>query len=529
MRIIECLPLGCQRRPFTSERIAVLTGAAQTTTRPCKVFSRRLIGFTLKQLLAVVIPAVLSLSASLGLGATGKPNVLLIISDDLRDTLGCYGNTAIKTPNIDRLATQGVRFNHAYVQYSVCNPSRASFLTGLRSEQTKIINNMLMFRDTLPDIVTLPQLLKENGWYSAGYGKVYHLAGNDDAARKRWMDLPKSWDEADDFKATPAGKVIEGCNITGGVLPWCQWGMTAGEDDDQPDGQTAAHCIKVIEQQTAAGKPWIVAAGFHRPHDPFLSPKKYFDLYPKGSMQIYHDPPDASPLPPLAIEGGGFRKAFDAFTEQDRQEFQRAYYAGVSFTDAQVGRLMGTLDRLKLWDDTLVIFIGDNGYHHNERNWWNKHTLFECSCRVPMIIVPPKSKTGTVYQHLVEFVDLYPTVIDYCGLKAPHQLTGESLRARIENPATPGKPAAYTLVTRGGGQYGQAVRTEHWRFILWTDGNRELYDELNDPKEMHNLADSPEQGGNIADLGKLLAVVGPFEPFKKQSTGSAKNQNKSVN
>lgn len=458
----------------------------------------------------------------LALRAAEKLNVLMIVSDDLRDTLGCYGNKAIKTPNIDQLAARGTLFEHAYVQYPVCNPSRTSFLTGLRCEQTKVVDNTVFFRDVMPEIVTLPQFLRQNGWYSAGYGKIFHLGGD----VQRWMDMPKSWDVTEDYKATPAGKVTEGRNLTGGVLKWCQWGMTAGSDDDQPDGQTAAASIKAIEQQTAAGKPWMVGAGFHRPHDPFISPKKYFDLYPEGSLKIYHDPANISPLRPMSLGGGGFQKAFDAFTEKERQEFQRAYYAGVSFTDANVGRLMDTLDRLKLWDKTLVIFSGDNGYHHNERNWWNKNTLFERSCRVPLIVVAPGGKAGVVYKPLVEFVDLYPTVADYCGLRAPHALAGQSLRPRLENPALPGKPAAYTLVWRGGDQYGQAVRTERWRYIQWTDGTCELYDEANDREETYDLSQRPEHAATVASLKAMLSAVGPFEPLKNAPSTGAKRKSK---
>ncbi len=325
-----------------------------------------------------------TLFAATTLPAAEKFNVLLIISDDLRDTVGCYGNSAVKTPNLDRLAARGVRFDRAYAQYPVCNPSRTSFLTGLRCEQTKVVSNNTFFRTALPDIVTLPQFLRQQGWYAAGYGKIFHLRGPSPEQQALSQDLPRSWDEAAAFKATPAGRVLEGRNLTGGKLEWCHWGMTAGSDDDQPDGQTAAHAIGTIEKITAQGKPWMVAAGFHRPHDPFISPQKYFDLYPPGSLKLYHDPTNITALRPLSIQGGAFAQAFDAFTDTEREEFLRAYYAGVSFMDAQVGRLLDTLDRLKLWDRTLVIFCGDNGYHHNERNWWNKNTLFERSCRVPL-------------------------------------------------------------------------------------------------------------------------------------------------
>jgi iduronate 2-sulfatase len=452
--------------------------------------------------------------------AAEKLNVFLIISDDLRDTVHCYGNEVAKTPNVDRLAARGVRFDHAYVQYPVCNPSRTSFLTGMRCEQTHVVDNRTMFRTQLPDVVTLPQLLRQNGWHTTSYGKVFHVGEVIGEIRSGWMDVGKSWDEGQMFLPTASGHMIEGRNMTGGKLAWCNWGAMAGSDDDQPDGQTARHSIETIEKFTAGKKPWMVAAGFHRPHDPFLSPKKYFDLYPAGSMTIYHDPPDATPPRPLTMPGGAFAEAFDAFTETDRQEFQRAYYAGVSFMDAQVGRLIDALDRMKLWDNTLVIFVGDNGYHHNERNWWNKSTLFERSCRVPCIIVAPGAKHGEVCRSLIEFIDLYPTVADYCGVNARRKLAGQSLRPLLENPAGPGRQAAFTLVTRGGAKYGQAVRTARWRYIHWSDGNKELYDEANDPQEVHDLSDDPAKSDTIEELQGLLAQVGPYKPAESSKPRS---------
>lgn len=451
--------------------------------------------------------------------AAQKLNVLLIISDDLRDTVHCYGNDVVKTPNIDRLAGHGVRFEHAYVQYPVCNPSRTSFLTGMRCEQTHVVDNKTMFRTQLPNVVTLPQLLRQNGWHTTSFGKIFHVGEVIGEIRNGWMDIGKSWDEGQMFRPTAAGHELEGRNMTGGKLAWCRWGAMAGGDDDQPDGQTAAHSVDAIEKLSASGKPWMIAAGFHRPHDPFLSPKKYFDLYPVGSMTIFHDPPDATPLRPLSISGGAFADAFNAFGDNDRQEFQRAYYAGVSFMDAQVGRLLDTMDRLKLWDNTLVIFIGDHGYHHNERSWWSKATLFERVCRTPCIIAAPGAKQGEVCHSLVEFVDLYPTVADYCGVRAPHKLAGQSLRRLLQDPAGKGRPAAFTLVTRGAGNYGQAVRTDRWRYVKWSDGNQELYDEANDRQEMHDLSDDASKKDVIDELQGLLAQVGPFK-----STGSQKSR-----
>jgi uncharacterized sulfatase len=446
--------------------------------------------------------------------AATRLNVLLIISDDLRDTVGCYGHPVVKTPNLDRLAARGVRFHRAYAQYPVCNPSRTSLLTGLRCEETKVVANTTMFRTVLPDIVTLPQLLRQQGWHAASYGKIFHVGEAAGEVRAGWMDTGKSWDEAKMFQATPAGRKGEVRNLTGDQLKWCAVGVMAGTDDDQPDGQNALHAIGAIEQQTAAGKPWFIGAGFHRPHDPFLVPKKYFALYPPGVLKLYHDPADITPVPPLSMPGGAFKTAFDAFTDQDRRDFLQAYYAGVSFMDAQVGRLLDTLDRLKLWDHTVVIFAGDNGYHHNERKWWNKNTLFERSCRVPLIVAAPGAKAGKVCPGLVELVDLYPTVADYCGVKAPHKLTGQSLRPLLEDPTRKSKEAAFTLVTRGRGAYGQSVRTDGWRFTRWSDGTTELYDELNDPEEIRNLAADPNLASTRQKMQQHLDEIGPFQPVK---------------
>lgn len=461
--------------------------------------------------LTVLITALIVATLRSGMAAE-KLNVLLVVADDLRDTAGCYGNTQVHTPNIDRLAKRGVRFERAYVQYPVCNPSRTSFLTGLRCEQTHVVGNDTMFRSVMPDVVTLPQLLRQNGWHAASYGKIFHVGEVMGEIRDGWTDLGKSWDEAFMFQATEAGKISEaGRNLTGGKLGWCRWGAMAGNDDDQPDGQTAAQSVAAIEKLTQANKPWMVAAGFHRPHDPFLSPKKYFDLYPPGSLKLHHDPADMTPLKPLSIPGGAFEQAFKAFTDQERMEFLTAYYAGVSFTDAQVGRLMDTLDRLKLWEKTVVILIGDHGYHHNERGWWNKSTLFDRSCRAPFIVVAPDGKKGEACRSLIEFVDIYPTIADYCGVKAPHLLAGQTLRPLLTNPAAKGRDAAFTLVVRGR-HHGQSVRTDRWRYTQWSDGNSELYDEAKDPQEMQDVSGDLANAAVIAELQGKLTKVGPY-PF----------------
>jgi len=418
--------------------------------------------------------------------AETRPNILLIAVDDLRDTLGCYGNSAVKTRHIDRLAERGVRFERAYVQYPVCNASRTSFLTGLRPDQTGVTDNATLMRDKLPDVVTYPQLLKEQGWHSAAFGKIFHLGGGrNESLRAKWMDLPKSWHSAEAFRATVAGsRKLAGRNLTDDKLNWCHWGMMDGDDDDQPDGQIANAAIAKIE--SLGDQPWIIGAGFMKPHDPFVAPAKYFDLYPEGSLNLYRDPADQTPAPPWAVGFGGYGEAFGKFTDVERLEFLRAYYACTSFMDAQVGRVLDALDRLKLWDNTVVIFLGDHGYHLGEREWWNKNTLFDRSCRAPLIIAGPGVKPGTA-RGLVEFVDLYPTIAELCGVTAPAGLAGQSLRPILADPSRPGKAAALTIVTRGPQQRGDSIRTDRWRYTEWTDGQRELYDHATDPQETRNV------------------------------------------
>ena len=438
-----------------------------------------------------------------------KPNVLLIISDDLRDTVGCYGHPLAKTPNIDRLAARGVRFDRAFAQYPVCNPSRTSLLTGLRCEQTGVVGNTTFFRDALPDIVTLPQLLRQGGWTTHSFGKIYHTANTGEGQRTDWLDAGKSWDKAEASAPTAESREGDVRNLTGGKLPWCEVGAMDGPEENQPDAQTAAAAIRSLEELSASGKPWMVAAGFHRPHDPFHSPRKYFDLYPKDSLTLYRDPEDMTAAPPLAI-ASPWKKNFDEFSDDDRRSFMQAYLAGVSFMDAQVGRLLDALARLKLADNTIIIFLGDHGYHLGERGWWNKSTLFDRACRAPLLIAAPGIRGGQVCRSPVEFVDIYPTVAELCGQKPPHALAGKSLRPVLEDATREHKEAAFTLVTRGPKNFGQSVRTARWRYTRWSDGTMELYDHDADPQETHDVSTAPENTATIAELKTRLATLPPW-------------------
>jgi uncharacterized sulfatase len=259
----------------------------------------------------------------------------------------------------------------------------------------------------------------------------------------------------------------------------------------------------IAQIEALDGKPWVIGAGFSKPHDPFVAPKKYFDLYPEGSLTLHRAPGDRTPAPPLAVGFGELGAAFAKFSDRERHEFLRAYYACTSYMDAQVGRVLDTLDRLQLWDNTVVILLGDHGYHLGEREWWNKNTLFERSCRAPFLIAAPGIKPG-VARGLVEFVDLYPTVADLCGLTPPPDLAGRSLRPLLRDPAAPGKPAAFTLVTRGNAR-GDSMRTDRWRLTRWSDGTAELYDHTTDPEEDHNVA--PNHPEIVSDLGRQLPAA----------------------
>jgi iduronate 2-sulfatase len=433
------------------------------------------------------------------------PNVLFITVDDWRNEAGCYGVPEIHTPQIDRLAAHGMRFDRAYCQFSVCNPTRTSLLTGLRPDTTGILDNTVHFRKRLPEVVTLPQLFRQNGWYTASYGKTFHVFGGAASSQDVvGVSGGRSFDQAEVFRATARGRQGEGRNLTGGRVPWCSWQAAEGDDEDQPDGQNARAAIRFLEQKRR--QPFFLALGFHKPHDPFIAPKKYFDLYPPESIKLPQDPADRAPDVPLAISSG-WQAEFDKFTDRERREFKRAYYAGTSFMDAQLGKVLDALDRLGLWDRTIIVMLGDHGYHLGERGWWNKNTLFELSARAPLVVRAPGMKAaGRPCKRLVEFVDVYPTVAELAGLTPPGNLEGRSFVPLLADPDRPWKPAAYTQVARGRGAQGRSVRTERWRYTEWDNGRQgsELYDEQHDPGEWRNLARDPAYAAVVGKLSGLL-------------------------
>lgn len=423
-------------------------------------------------------------------------NVLFIMVDDLNNTLGTYGHPMVKTPNIDKLASSGVQYNNAYCNFAVCGPSRGSLLTGLRPETIKILDNKTPLQPLLGDKLTLPNLFKQNGFHTMGLGKIFH-------GRRADHGDAKAWDEYYNFKATKIGKQGEKRNMTNDVLKWCWWMAAEGDDKDQEDGQIAEKAAELIKQKR--DKPFFLAVGFKKPHDPFIAPKKYFDMYPLEDC----NPPEIPEgwTAPYSHTLPGETKTFDKFTDRERREFLRSYYACTSFMDAQVGKVIDALKESGQLDNTLIVFFGDHGYHLGEHNWWNKVTIFEKGTNAPFIIAGNAvGKKGLKSDSMFEFVDIYPTLAELMNLKnVPDYLEGESFAASVNDPEKEFR-SEVRAVSRRGNMLGRMVKNKDWRYIEWDYGKkgRELYDQHNDPVEYNNLAENKKYEHVIEEMKALL-------------------------
>ncbi len=434
-------------------------------------------------------------------------NVLLIMSDDLNCRLGCYGDPLVKSPNIDRLAARGVRFDRAYCQYPLCNPSRASMLTGLRPDRTGVRENQTHFRKNFSDVVTLPELFRKHGYFTARVGKIFHY-GVPTQIGTSGLDDPQSWNQVINPRGRDKDEEAKIFSLLpgkfGGTLSWM---AAEGSDAEQTDGIGAGQMIRLLEQHRE--KPFFLAMGFYRPHTPYVAPKKYFDMYPLEKIplpQVPADDWDDIPRPALN-DLPEQRNLSDALKRQAIQ----AYFASITLMDAQVGRVLDALDRLSLTDKTVVVFVSDQGYHLGEHRLWQKMSLFEGVARSPLVFAAPGMKgNGRPTRALVELIDVYPTLADLCGLPAPTHLAGRSLRPQLENPDAPARKAALTQLQRGRGKrgplHGYSIRTDRWRYTEWDGGSTgvELYDHQTDPQEFHNLARDPAHAATVAELKQLL-------------------------
>ena len=431
--------------------------------------------------------------------AADRYNVLFIVVDDLRPLLGCYGHTEMHTPNIDRLAERGTLFRRAYCQYPLCNPSRTSMITGLRPEASGIVTNSENFRALLPDVVTLPQHFKTQGYHTQCIGRVLHIheLQND---KRAWS--VRSW-----------GPVWIPFNKS--TTP--SWQALDVADHELRDGQTAEKAAEILEILAKfRNQPFFLALGFYKPHLPYNAPQKYYDLYNSQTFNIHVDSmtPEGAPriartdwneIRPYQDLPSGVGTVPDAKT----LELTRAYAASTSYTDALVGRVLGQLDALNLTENTIVVFAGDHGYHLGEHGTWGKNTLFEVSAHSPLIISIPGQQPSQT-DAFAELVDIYPTLCDACELPVPSELEGLSLMPVISQQTHPWKTAAFSDLWRHRIR-GRSIRTEQYRYTEWghearneAERGRELYDYDADPNETVNIADFPENTELVAHLSERL-------------------------
>src|SRR5437667_1848601 len=454
--------------------------------------------------------------------ATKRPkyNVLFIISDDLRPELGSYGNPIVKTPNIDSLAARGTRFDHAYAQFPLCNPSRSSLFNGRYPTQTGVMDNNTYFRTKHPDYVTLPQYFPKHGYATLRTGKIFH-GGIDDQVSwteggepvtQAIVNRPPSpvasgqgAREVDDPDVAPQPNRPARASTSDRIV------VLEGDGESHGDYKIATRAIDFLDRYK--DKPFFLAVGFNKPHSPPTAPKKFFDLYDVNKIPLpvdFNTHPQAPPgLPDISIP----HRNADLFIGRDSppdqaREMIRAYYASTSFMDAQVGRVLAELDRLKLRDNTIIVFWGDHGYHLGEKGKWSKaYSLYEVGTRVPLIIDVPGGKTQ-VTERTVESLDLYQTLADLCGLPRPQGIEGHSLVPLLRNPKASWAYPAFAVV-QFQGKFGESVRTERWHYVEWDEGRAGamLLDPLRDPPELKNLASDPDRSRTVREMRSLLTQL----------------------
>ncbi len=465
-------------------------------------------------------------AAVTSLSVQAKPNVLFVVCDDLNTHVSTSGYEPILTPNLAGFAKESMTFNRAFCQYPVCGPSRASFLSGLYPQASRVLNNTLDIRTTRPGTISMPQFFKENGYWTAGVGKVFHNAKsnhgeiawneslrfeNDELAvvrearlefesehgsidkqpnKRKWKELKRRVSAKLDAQ-TPPGR-----------------GRSGLTDAQHKDGKNARQVVRWLEGKPYGDKPFFIALGLQKPHVPFLAPDKYFDLYPLNEITYRSDRSDLWDfIPKSAISKRYEAFGFELGKENHplRREYMQAYHACVSFIDAQLGLVLDALKENGLWEETVVVFTSDHGYHLGDHFIWGKVTLFDVGARVPFIVrAPGLSKSGATSEAMVELIDVYPTLADLAGLKAPDHLQGASLRPLLSHPDRLGKKKyAYSVVSRGP-KLGYALRNQNWRYGKWPDGE-ELYDLRKDPQEKSNLAHGKGHKERLEGFRRVLA------------------------
>lgn len=437
---------------------------------------------------------------------TEKPNILFIVVDDLRPELGCYGHQQIKSPNIDKLASNGITFVNAYCNVPVCGASRASLLTGIRPSSERFIDFDTWAGKDVPGAVSLPQTFRRNGYHTISNGKVFH----------QMNDIRESWTEDPWNPAVTKGEYLN--YLTESNLNLLKAGNKRGfpfesadvKDTAYFDGQIASKTIKDLKRLKQEGKPFFMAAGFLKPHLPFNAPKKYWDLYPEETIHLpdnYSRPENA---PDVAIHNFGELRSYYGIpangpvSDEMAHQLIRGYYACISYSDAQIGRVLSALEELDLAKNTIVILWGDNGWQLGEHSLWCKHANFKTSLNTPLIISAPGFRGNQETKALVEFVDVFPSLCELAGIEKPAQLQGQSFVPLMKNPETHWKNAVYSRFIEG-----ESVKTSRYLYTEWINKKGEVYDSMlydhqTDPSENKNIARDPAIQDTIKKLHDQL-------------------------
>lgn len=435
--------------------------------------------------------------------ATGsaRPNVLFIIADDLNRTLGAYGNAEARSPNVDRIAARAVRFDRAYAQYPVCSPSRVSILSGRRPEITRMFGNDGGSRTpALQEAVFLPQYFRQQGYFTARVGKVFHIG----------RDVPECWDVSEEgtglTKTLYQPSELKELDLERTVISAQKerigggegntWSIVSAPEEKLVDWKIASRAIEYIDEGVKRGQPFFVACGFRRPHLPRFAPETYFAAFDAARLPLPPPPPPGAVLPPPV----------KPVPDQLQREALRSYLACVAFMDAQLGRVLAAMDRHRLWDNTIVCFLGDHGYMLGSRGgWWGKGLPYDESCATSLLVAAPGAARGAASPRVVEFLDLYPTLVDLCGLPVRRDLDGRSFAPLLRDPMASWDHAAYSVTARQNNVNLLAVSTERFRYIDYLDGRApELYDVRADPREWQNLAGD---AGHAAEVARFRALV----------------------
>ncbi|MGE0760334.1 MAG: sulfatase [Pirellulaceae bacterium] len=466
-----------------------------------------------------------------------RPNVLFFAVDDLRPDIGCYGHPEAKTPHLDALARRGLVFRRAYCQQAVCSPSRTSLLTGLRPDSTKVYDLVTHFRDTVPDVVALPQHFRNAGYYSVGMGKIYH-GGYDDALS--WSEPHRNGTGEGYVLPENKRRVAEGAAAAAAKSKYAQkkkqnarangkrgepFEMADVPDNAYHDGTLADMAIAKLQELKTKDQPFFLAVGFLKPHLPFNAPKQYWDLYDPAQLRLAANPfrPHHS-FPYTVTDFGELRNYYGVpatgpLSDDMARRLIHAYRAATSYTDANVGRVVAELDRLGLSENTIIVLWGDHGWKLGEHASWCKHSNMENDTNAPLLIAAPGMRgKGQTTKALVEFVDIYPTLCELAGLPLPAHLEGTSMKPLLDDPARTWKAAAFSQYPRshdGQPLMGYAMRTDRYRFVEWRHRRtgeplqHELYDHETDPAENENIAGRADQQALVAQLAEQLKAGWP--------------------